>query len=622
MRRAAMRPPGGKLFLPFGVKLFISYLVLIIVPIFIFGYIANTILVNSYREQMNTNLTGTLKQIRDNIAYKMEDTQRLSELLYFDESMPLELMRYEEGWVSYQTTKKLLIPKFRQVTDSSNLRIWMSIYLKNETLPEIYNADPPGTDPLTRGNHWDLYHLNRIENKPWYADFPSEEYGKTVVWRQVEDDDMFGRISLLRRLVDTRDPMKLETIGFIRISVYLSEIFRSVDAGKIGSGSMLSVSGEGGRRMFASGESGLLLASEPGSKAEFDLGRYTMLEETLPELGWNLAAYVPNSVIEKDTRKVNLLTLIICLLSVGLISIVAYGVSRFFSRRVSKVVSVLQRFQQGDFHKRIHYRGNDEFTIIASSLNKLGEQTEHLIQEVYVTNLKKKEAELETLQAQINPHFLYNTLSSISRLAKFGQVDKQHQMVMNLAKFYRLSLNEGQTVISIYHEIEQAQAYIDIQQVKYGERMEVHFDIDPQIVRFMTVKLILQPFIENALQHAWRGDRIYIRVVGRMDAGTGSIVFQIIDDGSGITRERVEELSGSGSGPGAGAAGSGTSQQRKGYGIRNVNDRIKLYFGSDYGVSLYSRPGIGTCVTIRIPVQPRSRGEQRQNGHDHIGRTG
>lgn len=105
MRRAAMRPPGGKLFLPFGVKLFISYLVLIIVPIFMFGYIANTILVNSYREQMNTNLTGTLKQIRDNIAYKMEDTQRLSDLLYFDESLPLELMRYEEGWVSYQTTK-------------------------------------------------------------------------------------------------------------------------------------------------------------------------------------------------------------------------------------------------------------------------------------------------------------------------------------------------------------------------------------------------------------------------------------------------------------------------------------------------------------------------------------
>ncbi|WP_236575324.1 cache domain-containing sensor histidine kinase [Paenibacillus sp. USDA918EY] len=577
-------------------KLFISYLFLIIVPIFIFGYIANTILVDLYGKQMNTNLTGTMAQIRDNINYKLEDTQRLSDTLYFDESMPLEIMRYEEGWVSYQTTTKLLIPKFRQTVDSTNRKIWMSVYLKNETLPEIYNNDPPASDPLAKGKHWELFHLRRIMDKPWYADFPKEDYGKTVVWRQVEDDGRFGRISLLRRLVDTRNPLDLETIGFMRISVYLSEIFQSVNVDKFGSGSMLLVLDENDRIIYGSGE------NVPDLHSDYklmDVSRFTALSENLPKLNWKMTALVPDTIIQHETRKINLLTVVICLASFIVVLIFALGVSRFFSRRVSKVVSILNLFQQGDFHKRFHYKGNDEFAMIAASLNKLGEQTERLIEEVYLTNLKKKQAELETLQAQINPHFLYNTLSSISRLAKFGQVDKQHQMVMNLAKFYRLSLNDGQTIIAIHKELEQTQAYLDIQKVKYGDRMDAEFNIEPRIVNYVTVKLILQPFLENALQHAWRGDHIYIRVSGRVEQETNSILFEIMDDGIGIGRERLKQVVSAMHAPHSPA----NRGRGRGYGIRNVNERIKLYFGNDYGVQLYSTPGVGTTVLIRIPME-------------------
>ncbi|MDR9854645.1 sensor histidine kinase [Paenibacillus sp. VCA1] len=585
-----------RMLLPFGMKLFISYLFLIIVPIFIFGYIANTILVDLYGKQMNTNLTGTMAQIRDNINYKLEDTQRLSDTLYFDESMPLEIMRYEEGWVSYQTTTKLLIPKFRQTVDSTNRKIWMSVYLKNETLPEIYNSDPPASDPLARGKHWELFHLRRIMDKPWYADFPKEDYGKTVVWRQVEDDGRFGRISLLRRLVDTRNPLDLETIGFMRISVYLSEIFQSVNVDKFGSGSMLLVLDENDRIIYGSGE------NVPDLHSDYklmDVSRFTALSENLPKLNWKMTALVPDTIIQHETRKINLLTVVICLASFIVVLIFALGVSRFFSRRVSKVVSILNLFQQGDFHKRFHYKGNDEFAMIAASLNKLGEQTERLIEEVYLTNLKKKQAELETLQAQINPHFLYNTLSSISRLAKFGQVDKQHQMVMNLAKFYRLSLNDGQTIIAIHKELEQTQAYLDIQKVKYGDRMDAEFNIEPRIVNYVTVKLILQPFLENALQHAWRGDHIYIRVSGRVEQETNSILFEIMDDGIGIGRERLKQVVSAMHAPNSPA----NRGRGRGYGIRNVNERIKLYFGNDYGVQLYSTPGVGTTVLIRIPME-------------------
>ncbi|MGN7489918.1 sensor histidine kinase [Paenibacillus sp. SAF-054] len=596
MGRPYRTNPHQRMFLPFGMKLFISYLILIMVPIFIFGYMANAILVNLYGKQMTTNLTGTLAQIRDNINYKLEDTERLSDTLYFDEGMPLEIMRYEEGWVSYQTTTKQLIPKFRQTVASTNRQVWMSVYLKNETLPEIYNNDDTGSDALAKGKHWGLFHLRRIEDKPWYKSFPEEDYGKTVVWQQVDDDSRYGRISLLRRLVDTRNPTKLETIGFVRISVYLSDIFQSVDIDKIGSGSMLLILDDNSRVLYGSGN------HVPDIKSDYrmmDVSGFTVLSERVPDLNWRLTALIPNTIIQQETRKINILTIVICLASFGVILLVALGVSRFFSKRVSKVVSVLSLFQQGDFHKRVHYKGNDEFTLIAESLNKLGEHTEHLIEEVYMTNLKKKEAELETLQAQINPHFLYNTLSSISRLAKFGQVDKQHQMVMNLAKFYRLTLNDGQTIIAIHKEMEQTQAYIDIQKVKYGDRMDVEFNIEPSIVNFVTVKVILQPFLENAMQHAWCGDRIYIRISGFYETETDSICFEIMDDGNGMRKEMLQQVITAMNQP---VTDKGSGRGR-GYGIRNVNERIKLYFGKEYGVQLFSRPGIGTTVWIRIPVQ-------------------
>ncbi|XEC92945.1 sensor histidine kinase [Paenibacillus tarimensis] len=569
-------------YIPFGIKLMISYIVLIIFPIFIFGYIAHSIMVESIRAQTENNLTGTLKQIRDNIVYKQEDTKRISELLYYDDELSKRLKHYEEGWVSYESMDRYLQPKFRQTIDSTNRPMWLTIYLRNETLPEIYynhrNMDPL----LNKERFFEVKHLKRIEAKEWYASFPPEQYGKTIQWRQIEDDSKYGRISLLRRLVDTSNPTVIKEIGFMRISVYLSDVFRSIDNPNIAEGSVV---------MIRNGQSGVLYASGRDSEQperDGTNGNYMSLQEDLPGFDWNLTMFIPLDALSEDTDKVGRLTLIVCLVCFSIIFIVSLIISRFFSRRVAKVKSVLQSFRQGEFQRRVYYSGNDEFTTIAVALNELGEHTQNLIEEVYLTNLRKKEAELETLQAQINPHFLYNTLSSISRLAKFGQVDKQHQMVMNLAKFYRLSLNEGQTIIPIYREIEQAQAYLDIQRIKYEDRLVVQFDVQAELARYETVKLILQPFIENVLIHAWCGDRIHIRIAGYVRQN--SVVFQIIDDGIGMSEETITGIF------------NETSRSRTGYGIRNVNERIKLYFGNEYGVAIVSRPGIGTSVVIEIPA--------------------
>lgn len=570
-------------FLPLGSKLMLSYVCLILVPIILFGYMANRIMIDSLRTQATASIQGTLQQIKDNIVYKLEDTVRLSDLLYYDETLAKSLMHYEEGWVSYEATKDVLVPAFRKTIESTNRKVWLSVYLENETLPEIY-YDTSGDMLRTKGSFFETLHLKRIAYESWYAEFPEERYGETAVWKQIGDDGEYRRISLLRRMVDTSSPFGLQEVGLMRFSVYLSDLFESAGSSKIGGGSSLFITDEGGNVFHASGwENGVAIRK---AKEE---GRHLIIEEPLPGLGWKLVALVPYDFLDQGAGKVTRITFIICLASLFAISIIAWIVSRFFSRRISKLLFILESFRRGDYHKRFHYRGNDEFSIIAAAINQLGEQTESLIKEVYVINLKKKEAELESLQAQINPHFLYNTLSSISRLAKFGEVDKQHSMIMSLAKFYRLSLNNGHTIITVGSEVEQVQAYLSIQLIKYGERVQAEYRIDPAITEMTTIKLILQPFVENVLEHAWRGDRIHLRLEGRLLAE--KIEFRVIDDGFGMPRQVVQNLL------------QPQTEDKLGYGVRNVHERIQLYYGKEYGVTIHSRPGAGTTVVIAIPAQ-------------------
>lgn len=582
---------------PFGYKLMLSYCILIMIAVLLVGNVANRVYVESMREQTRSIIQGTLHQMKNNIAFKMEDTKRISDMLYFDEYLARVLRQTKEGWKSYDSMKNVLLPKFQTAVETANRRMWLSVYLKNNTFGEVYNVYD-NVNPLdTKARLYDIYKYHRLTNKEWYTNFPEEEiYGTTLEWQQIEDDSKYGRISLLRRIIDLGgEKYPYEEIGFMRISVALSDLFDGVDFQKIGEGTNLYISDLKSNVIISSGSDGV-----PKTKTISQLSNNNdnlIIRDTLPGLNMELVAFVPADLVEKDAVKVRNLTLLICLVCIILFFFVSVIISRYFGKRVSKIVKVVDSFQEGEFHKRIHFKGNDEFTKIASALNEMGSNIGRLIREVYLADLQKKGAELESLHAQINPHFLYNTLSSISRLAKFGELDKLQRMVMDLAKFYRLSLNEGRNVIPVKNELEQAQAYIDIQKIKYEHRMQVQYDIDPEVVHYETVKLILQPFIENVLEHAWMGEYIHIRIIGCVK--NDNLEFRIIDNGVGFPIGMNRDLIGA------------QELKNAGYGIKNVDQRIKLHYGSQYGVTLYSRPGIGTTVRIVIPLIKRQTSEGR-----------
>jgi two-component system, sensor histidine kinase YesM len=562
----------------------LSYSLLIILPVVLVGSFAISTLVNSVEENTNYNLEfkGTLIEARESIVQNMNEIKRVTDVLYSDDQLVEYLKTDLESWDSYNATTEYIQPRLKNSINSSRLSLWLSFYIHNTTIPEIYYLHE-GSDPLKFTKLVEQFHIRRLENKEWYQNYPEEHYSFTMQWKQIENDAEFNRISLLRRIVDVNPgSVSINEVGFVRVSSYKHELFRSVDYMKINPESAFLVVGENGEIIYKSGQNIVNGAVWTGNKIE----GHSVIEEPIPDSEWKLIALVPSDILQNDVNKIRTMMFFISLICFIIFFIIGMLFTRYFTRRVKKIELVLSSFREGEFTKRISEKGNDEFAQIASALNQMGQNTEQLIQEVYLTTIQKKEAELEILQAHINPHFLYNTLSSINRLSKLGESEKLQQMVLDLAKFYRLTLNEGRMIIPIMKEMEHIEAFINIQKIKYAERLSVQYDIQPDIYKFQTIKIIVQPLIENVLEHAWFGDRIHIRIVGYLE--NDIITFKIIDDGVGMPPHLIDEIL--------------DLNGNVGYGIRNVNQRIKLHFGSEYGLSICSRLGMGTSVVIQFPA--------------------
>ncbi|WP_127491496.1 cache domain-containing sensor histidine kinase [Paenibacillus glycanilyticus] len=571
----------------FGFKLMISYLVFALTPTAVVGMIAYQSSVHSIKEQTRVNLSGTLEQMRDNIDYKSSEIKRSSDQLFYDLTVQKLLRTYKAGWTSYDSLQNYMLPTLQNIMLRASGKLQVRLYLAEESFPEIYGELDSRKDPLDENNRFDIYHLSRIEEESWYKDLPWQANpevidpkvyrGEEYVWSQVENDGQFGNVSMIRRLVDFD---KGRTFGILRIMVKVDALLEAADYRKLGESSTILVADGKGATMRLSGV-------RPDISGEHAGTQTFKIEDVLPGLGWKIVASLPQSVLEKDARHVRNLTLLVCFISTIVLIAIGILISRYFSNGVKRVIASLNAFRSGDFGNRMEINGADEFAQIARAFNKMSKDIDRLIQEVYLANIEKKEAELETLQAQINPHFLYNTLSSISRLAKMGEIDRLHDMVMGLAKFYRLTLNEGKTHIPVTKELEQAITYLEIQKIKHRDRIQVWYDIEPSVYGYETIKIILQPFLENALQHAFFEDRMSLKLTARRKGET--IVFGIVDDGVGMSREQLRQM-------------NDPDGARIGYGVRNVDERIKLQYGQAYGVEFGGGQGMGTSVRITVPA--------------------
>ncbi|MCP1308681.1 cache domain-containing sensor histidine kinase [Paenibacillus tyrfis] len=311
-------------------------------------------------------------------------------------------------------------------------------------------------------------------------------------------------------------------------------------------------------------------------------------------------SYIPVESLLKETKDLRNFTF-----GIGLFCLVSAGaLATFFSYRLSRPLAALKnkmlRVEQGSFKQSVRVESKDEIGQLSRGFNRMVEEIDRLVHEVFVIGLREKEAELAVLQSQINPHFIYNTLESINMLALKRQNDDVSDMVSALGRLLRYTVGRNERLVRLREELESAASYVKIQQLRYGERLKVMFDVEEGLFGHEVPKLLFQPLVENAIYHGI-GDReeggtIWIEVV-RFEE---ELLLTVRDDGKGMSEDELRQLRQSLAAPPLSAA---EAAGEHGLALNNINQRLMLMYGERYGLHVDGSPGEGTAFTITIPIR-------------------
>mgnify|MGYP001851391594 CR=1 FL=1 len=311
--------------------------------------------------------------------------------------------------------------------------------------------------------------------------------------------------------------------------------------------------------------------------------------------------YYQTQSMEEVTDDLNVQIRNFMILCAGVLAVLLMGVTIAALLITSGIIRPLKelnratkKLAEGDFSARAEVNSKDEIEVLAEGFNDMAGNMQELISKIKEDEQKIRKADLRLLQEQINPHFLYNTLDTIVWLIEANESDQAVNMVVTLSNFFRQVLSKGKEFISIREEEQHISSYLKIQEMRYRDILEYSIQIDPAIYDYQILKLTLQPVVENALYHGIKRKRAkgFIHIKGVKDRDT--IRFMIGDDGVGMDPEELAEL--------RREIGRPCQETEKGFGLANVNERIRMYFGEQYGVSVVSQKGKGTIVEIRIPA--------------------
>ncbi len=294
------------------------------------------------------------------------------------------------------------------------------------------------------------------------------------------------------------------------------------------------------------------------------------------------------SELLRNVRSVPLRLISVLLVLLIITAGIILYMSRNMNRRLQKIHKGMQAIGSGHFDEKIEDLGRDEFGVMAREVNQMGSRLNQLIEENYQKQLTIKSSELNLLQEQINPHFLYNALAVISSLGMQERAQRTVQSIRYLADFYRISLNKGRKVITVREEIDLLNSYMKIQLLRFSDLVEIDYLVEPEVEEYYTIKLLLQPLVENAIHHA-REEETFLSILVKAYEEHDRICFDVEDNGMGIPPEEVERLQ------------KELQRQEEGFGLKNVDNRIKLAYGSEYGVTIFSVQGEGTRIHLEIP---------------------
>lgn len=545
----------------FQTKIKLSFLLVSMIPVIVLGSFCfsktRSLLVQQAKADLNATLTQSVLAVNN----QLDVYNKFMNFLSFNQ----EIVNAANN--TYTSEYEM----YDQLTNVIDQNFYTARYL-NPGVEQITLYT--GTNLPQHGNT--VIPIDEIKRTSWY---PNVMKSVDVLWSASEKN-----IYSVRRILSTKQRNPKDNILFARVNY--DKLFRTFEPLQ-SHGSEIIILDSSGNTVYSSRANRENPDFPVTAKLHWHGESYTVLSSTVQLAGWNVYLYKPTSLITKSAWWIALIVLL--MIAACIAAVVVAGT--LFSRRIMLPIHRLHKSMklvgEGNLDIKVSSESKDEIGDLIRGFGNMVGKTKTLIDTVYVAEIARKEYEMKALQAQINPHFLYNSLSIINWRALRIHATDISEMAQLLSTFYRTTLNKGENLILVSDEILNVQSYINIQLIMHSNNFKVDYQIDDSILSCLMPNLMLQPLVENAIIHGIEnrgdGDGI-IHLSAKKEEQ--SIVLQITDNGVGVEQEQLVLL---------------LKSQSKGYGLKNVNDRAVLMYGEQCGLTIHSIVGEGTQITLKIP---------------------
>lgn len=533
-----------------------------------------------------------LDEVADNISIFLSNIEEIGTNIVEDNKINSALAISKEDILN-RTEEVINLEKYVEVL--LNEQVWKyGKYMK----PDLYIVSENDFNFSTYSKN--KYTMESIKNETWYSEIVKAN-GKTVLLSTFEDEEGIGPFkSIFRMGRSINNLITGETLGVLIMDISEKMLFdrynKIIKDGKNIyivdlKGNIISNKDKRliGKNYFEDIQQGEYIEeNEWYSVMRIENTNYIKLESTLDKYGWSIIEEIPSNVIKQPIKQITEKFILTLTLVIIVSFIIIYKLSIWITKPVINMKNTMKQVMDGNLNLKVEVDRNDEIGSLEESFNNMIKWLEESIEEIKEQEKQKRIAELSFLQAQINPHFLYNTLSGVRFLVSMNKNEKAEEMLFKFTKLLRNILPKASELICLNEEIEIVADYIELQKIRYPNLFEVDISIQESIKNIKVPALILQPVVENAIFYSIdnEGKKGKIRIIGYSEED--KIIIEVIDNGKGMSNRQINDV-------------FKNKEAMNRVGLINVHERIQLNYGKMYGIEIISEKGKGTRIRYILP---------------------
>ena len=569
-------------------KLLLAFSVFIILPIVTLTLLSTYLTKYIIEKNAMFSATQSFNQVSDFVSYRIDNIIRVTNLIANDQLVHSVAERdpnnypLEEQFENLQKIRQLL-SSYENETDIRTVRLFLN--------DQMVHSDEDG----------DVLGLKSAEQFPWYQSLSGSQ---VMLYPSIDPDNSdIQNLSAVRAITSFDNYQDIK--GYVMVE-FPEKIFRDMisKANSIGGSltyicndqyELISSTNKEIQKEFSLTPDQMAFVSNYSDWTYLHMGNEDVFAKVtaIPSTNWSIVTVVPESGIFRDTHLIQNTMVLFMLFLIGIAYLAAVFVTLSLTKRIDLLASKMNAAQQGNFSKAIVYsNAKDEIGILIQNFNYMIDRIQTLMAEEKVASQRLRSAELMALQSQINPHFLYNTLDMINWMSYEDDKGEEIRTTLrSLSRFYKLSVNKGRALVSLQDELKHVSLYMQIQNMRLQNAVHLDIRVSEYLQQCGILKITLQPVVENAILHGiMEKEDPHGTIIIDAKLSGEDLFITIADDGVGIPSEILATL-----------LNEVDTSKQHGYGLSNINERIMLYFGEKYGLSIDSQVEKGTLVTVRIP---------------------